>query len=433
MNYVVRAILTICWVGSSVQLAFGQQTKADERIRVARLVEQLGSESFEKRMAADAELAKIGSGAKPVLNDALQNDDLEVRLRAEQLLRRLEETAIWGPTRVSVACQQEAVSNVLAQFASQTGNRVWVGESYGDFSNNKVSLTANDMSFWEALDSICRASGNYVRPHYNPREPGLVLVAGELGRNPLAYAGPVRAQLTSARRVFVEQLDYDELKSDVTHTFEVSLQIMWEDRFRLIAYRAQPELVAAKTDTGEQLPATKASSKNWNIAGNSLRQLSASLRLQPPAVGAKTLRELELEWGLIAVGDMVTLDIRDPQAGGKYHQDDLGVVVESIEKSSGDRVEVNVVIARDLAAPEPQEVLLQENELRLLDENGQMYSPQNRSQTLVAQGARLSVTFQTPSDGSTPHRLQIDYPRIRSQRDLKITFHDVPLPVALPE
>jgi hypothetical protein len=54
--------------------------------RIAKLVEQLGNPSWEKREAAQAKLAEMGAGAKPKLTEALKHKDIEVVYRAERLL-----------------------------------------------------------------------------------------------------------------------------------------------------------------------------------------------------------------------------------------------------------------------------------------------------------------------------------------------------------
>ena len=40
--------------------------------------------------------------------------------------------------------------------------------------------------------------------------------------------------VTHARRVFAEELDYEQLEAEQSHTFQLDLQAMWEDRFRLV-------------------------------------------------------------------------------------------------------------------------------------------------------------------------------------------------------
>src|SRR5437660_1272196 len=55
-----------------------------------RLVEQLGSDEFAKREQATQALEAIGQAALPALRKAARSPDLEVRRRAEALLRKIE-------------------------------------------------------------------------------------------------------------------------------------------------------------------------------------------------------------------------------------------------------------------------------------------------------------------------------------------------------
>jgi hypothetical protein len=243
----------------------------------------------------------------------------------------------------------------------------------------------------------------------------------------------VRARITSARRVFIEELDYDELKSEKTHTFQLNLQMMWEDRFRLVSYRSQPELVEAVTDTGAQLSATQPAGSGWNVASQGTHQLTTELRLHPPTTAARTLRSLRLKWGLIAVGDMATIEISNLSSTQPHRQDDLELIVESVQESPGARYEVTLAANRDLVIPEPQEVLFQENEVQLFDADGRPFRKQGQTNSLTDRGARLRLSFTGESPDSRPSSLRFTYPRIRDRHDLEIAFRNVPLPVARPE
>jgi hypothetical protein len=233
--------------------------------------------------------------------------------------------------------------------------------------------------------------------------------------------------------VFIEQFDYETAQSEITHTFQINLQIMWEDRFRLVAYRSQPELTAAITDTGAALQATQPGSSGWNVAGSGIRQLTASLRLHPPPAAARKLDELKLSWGLIAVGDMTTLDMPNPSDGARVHRDDVEVVVDSVEERPGGRFVYSVLISRDLIVPEPPEVLLHENTLELFDAQGRAFGIQGQTNLLTDRGAQMKITFQAPEPEAKPNLMRMTYPRIRDQRNLEIIFRDVPLPVAQPK
>jgi hypothetical protein len=57
--------------------------------RIARLIEQLASDDWDQREAAQAKLAQLGAGARPKLSEALKHKDLEVVYRAERLLEAL--------------------------------------------------------------------------------------------------------------------------------------------------------------------------------------------------------------------------------------------------------------------------------------------------------------------------------------------------------
>ncbi len=57
--------------------------------KIEKLVKQLGSDKYREREAATEELKKIGRPAVPALTKALKSEDLEVRVRAESILKAL--------------------------------------------------------------------------------------------------------------------------------------------------------------------------------------------------------------------------------------------------------------------------------------------------------------------------------------------------------
>jgi hypothetical protein len=58
--------------------------------RIAKLIEQLGDDSWDGRAAAELELLKIGEPALEQLKEADKHADLEIRNRARRLIRTLE-------------------------------------------------------------------------------------------------------------------------------------------------------------------------------------------------------------------------------------------------------------------------------------------------------------------------------------------------------
>ncbi|MBT3200041.1 MAG: HEAT repeat domain-containing protein [Phycisphaerales bacterium] len=59
------------------------------RLRVAKLIIQLGAENYKDRQTAAAALVAMGKGIVPLLKPALSNDDAEVRQRIEAILEQL--------------------------------------------------------------------------------------------------------------------------------------------------------------------------------------------------------------------------------------------------------------------------------------------------------------------------------------------------------
>jgi hypothetical protein len=427
-----RMPAAVLWAAITVVGPVAAQQPEGE-VRIARLIRELGSNNFEERQRASLALARLGSQTRKQLEAAARSEDPEVRLRAADLIKQIKVRELWSPSIVTYRGEEEPASKVVARLAELTGNRLLVGDQYGTFQDAPITLDYPDGSFWEVLDDLCRQSRNHVRSHYDTRNPGLVVVSGGPGAYPTAYSGPVRARITSARRVFIEELDYDELKSEKTHTFQLNLQMMWEDRFRLVSYRSQPELVEAVTDTGAQLSATQPAGSGWNVASQGTHQLSTELRLHPPATTARSLKTLRLKWGLIAVGDMATIQIHDVNSTKPHLQDDLELIVESVQESPGARYEVTLTAQRDLVIPDPQEVLFQENDVQLIDADGRPFRKQGQTNSQTERGVRLRLSFTGESSDSRPAELRFSYPRIRDRHELEIVFRDVPLPVARPE
>lgn len=428
-RFVAALTLVVTLIGSIDSLL----AQTDESPRVARLVKTLGSDEFAARRAADLELLKLGPESRRQLEDAARSADPEIRLRALNLLERISVVRLWEPGKISLQATDDKVDRLLAMCAEQTGNHVFVGDPYSEFINGPVTVQLQEKPYWQALDELASLTGNHVRPHYDSRMAGVVIATGAAGKYPTAYAGPVRAQITSARRVFIEEFDYEQPSSEVTHTFQLNLQMMWEDRFRLAAYGAQPEVVEAITDTGVAVGGPPATSSGWNIASSSTRQVSANLRLNPPPVSARKLSVLRLKWSLVALGEMAIADIESPAMNSESHHDGLTLKVLAFERQPTGRVELTLVASRNLAVPDPPDILFQENVIELLDSQGKAFRQQSQNHSLTERGVEFRLAFLGENAGATPAKLRFTYPKLRSRRDLEIVFRDVPLPVQHPE
>jgi hypothetical protein len=402
-------------------------------LRIARLVHQLGSESFRDRIEAKDKLVEIGVESRKALETAAASGDAEVRLQAAEILKKFKADDLWLAGHIACPGRGQAASKIVAALAEQTGNHLLVGLPYGNFHEATLDLDYPSGDFWPVLDDICRQTGNHVRTDIDGRQRGLLVVGGKAGRFPTAYTGPLRAQITEEQRVFSERIQFGEENRERSHTFDLDLTVSWEDRLRLVAYRAQPEVVEAVTDAGTKLGSSQPGGGRWNVIGNGERQITASLRLSPPSTSAKTLARLAVKWTLMAVGDPATLVMDDLTNRQPRRQGDVELAIERFERRDSDRVEVGVLITRDGPMPDPQEALYQDYTIELFDTQGRACRVQSQANALAGGGAQIRLVFCGDFDQSPPKALRLTYPQIRDQRDLTLLFRDVPLPVSRPE
>ena len=171
----------------------------------------------------------------------------------------------------------------------------------------------------------------------------------------------------------------------------------------------------------------------WNATSRGLRQVTATLKLNPIPVSATSLEVFTIRWGLVAVGDPATLEMTQLEPGRVHSQDDVAVRIESIEKKSAGKYVVTLIVQRDLAMPDPYEIVFREYETELIDREGQPFRVQNQTPALTERGVQLRVTFHGESAKSEPKVLKLHYPRLRARRHVQLTFRNVPLPVGRPE
>jgi hypothetical protein len=409
--------------------AFGEEPPAP---RIARLIEQLGSERYSERAHATSELARLGTTPRRQLEAAANSPDPEVRLRASELLAQIRAIDLWSPSIVS--CRIDApVARVVAMLAEQTGNHIRLSDISGKFNDVAVSLNYPTGTFWEVLDATCRQSNNRIRCHYDTREPGFLLAAGSPSGAPTAYAGPFRAQITRLARTFSDRLDFTEDGSQRLHSFDIDVQVIWEDRFRLIGFRTNPTVVEATTSTGESLTPVQGIAGNWQACASTTKQIQSRLGVSPPPVAAQQLDRLTLRWSLMAIGEMRQLEVSDLAASHHAHQDGVDMVVDLVDRRDRDRVEVVCVVSRETSMPDPAEITFQEYRLDLHDSQGKSWSHQGSSFLLTDRGVQIRGTFSRDAQQGAPQTLVLHYPALRSRKDIDFVFANVPLPNARPE
>jgi hypothetical protein len=136
--------------------------KADAE-KIAQLVKQLGSDSFDDREKATKELEAIGAAAVPALREAAKNGEAEVKTRAEALIQKVEAKAakekILAPTKVKLTFKETPLADAIAEFNKKSGYTIQLHDPDKKTKDRKVTLDTGEVTFWEAFDKFCEKAG----------------------------------------------------------------------------------------------------------------------------------------------------------------------------------------------------------------------------------------------------------------------------------
>jgi hypothetical protein len=145
-------------------------TQAEIR-HIEQLIGQLGSRDFSERERATTSLIAAGASARTQLAKAVQGPDAEVRRRAGLILTRIDkdiDTArLLKPKRIHLVYSDTRVIDAVADFAKKSGYPLQFEGDRVRLGTRKITLDTGDVTFWEALDQFCRATG-LMEPH-SPR------------------------------------------------------------------------------------------------------------------------------------------------------------------------------------------------------------------------------------------------------------------------
>ena len=128
-----------------------------------KLVEQLGSDSFNVRKKAYEQLEALGAAALPALQKATKSEDTEVRKKATELVAKIEKqeavAKALAPTQVHLVYKNTPVKDAVADLKKKTGYLIVLHDPDNKLKDKKVTLDTGKVTFWEALEKFCDAAG----------------------------------------------------------------------------------------------------------------------------------------------------------------------------------------------------------------------------------------------------------------------------------
>jgi hypothetical protein len=135
----------------------------DDAAQIDKLIEQLGSGSYQEREAATKALDLIGIPALEKLRQATQSDDAEIKRRATDLVKRIEKRAevsrVLTPKRVHLVYKDTPLKEALEDFKKKSGYDLVLQDPENKLADRKVTLDTGETTFWEALDQLCDKAG----------------------------------------------------------------------------------------------------------------------------------------------------------------------------------------------------------------------------------------------------------------------------------
>jgi hypothetical protein len=219
-----------------------------------QLINQLGSDNFEERDAAQKQLVDAGQPALPALKKAVESStDPEIRSRAAAALAELKEHADNDVSLITVNMQDAPTQDVLNAISSQAHSRITSSTAGVGAVGDKRTITvvADKKPLWEVMSDVCGQLNVCALPTYTAGKGELDLMS--LKHNwmhaPHEIVGPFWIGASSVFRTRTIDLIS---ASNVDDQFTVRLLIVSEPKLA-VAQISELTLKEANDDLGNSL------------------------------------------------------------------------------------------------------------------------------------------------------------------------------------
>ena len=147
----------------SVIRDLGDEVSAEEQ-KILDLVAQLASSKFAVREEASVEILKIGRPAVPMVIEAAKSDDIEVRMRSRELLRRLTENDFESQVEAFLAGSgDDAAMPGWASVKGMLGNSAGARELFVEAARTHQKLIASLDEGANSVSPLVEKSAESIR------------------------------------------------------------------------------------------------------------------------------------------------------------------------------------------------------------------------------------------------------------------------------
>jgi hypothetical protein len=406
---------------------------------IDRLIEQLGSPDFKTREAATRALTGRAAEALPVMKQAANHPNAEVRQRLAGLITDLERAALLAPKRVTLKLDNVPLKQA-ADLAKATGYKIELQNAAG--SQPLVSLSAENATFWEVFDRLCGQGGLVLQQHYDASQ-GLVLYSQNAVVPFVDYRGPFR--LSASGFHYNKSLTFATLPRNQfgagqrTEQLTFTFSVVGEPRLPLLAL-GQAKLTAALDDQDQSLVpgpflGRTHESHYGGYYGYRSTVLQAQVQLAGPGGAARAVKLIRGSVPVtllaeqkpeIVIEDVLTVKNK------KFEGKDVALDIEEVKETPGKTVQV-MLTARRGGKETNQYDYTWTNSLHqrveLTDAKGQKFQSNgfnwNTGNPTSVQG---TFVFSDPSGKlGKPAKLTY-YGWVTVQHQVEFEFRDLPLP-----
>jgi hypothetical protein len=439
------------------------------------LVARLGAARYSEREAAAESLLRLGGLALPALRDNRLSADLEIRTRAQSLIRKIEGALLVQPTKVQLDCVDLPLNQVVQALNRQVSFRIALyPENQPRWKLERLTIHhSQPIDFWKAIDQVC----NLADLQYNPimqgyagqREPVFSLTAAAVRAvTPNSDFGPFRVSLLGlhyqrdlsfaggpmlrleqhAGNVRPARRPAQEARrpSPVLNVqFTAQLQVAGEPRLS-VNQTGPARIIEAVDDRGNSLTASANDNPAFNritgyfgVTSGPVMQVQASLN-HPLDAGSKIKKLRGVIPAAVSSRQPDPLVVPLTNAAGKtFGSDDLQITVHSIRPLPNNR---QTTIELTLKAPDDRPpshehshpdgfgnvmpgLNAQQLPFEIVDARGQIltwFQP-----TYDTESARVVLTLPLPLQAAPLKELRY-YTLNRATVSIPFEFTDVPMP-----
>jgi hypothetical protein len=441
------------------------------------LVERLGSGKYAEREAAMNALVHQGRIALAALRKARDAKDPEVRLRAVALVEKIESDLMVRPTMITLDYQDKPLVEVVKGIGDQARIHLVLNpENSPMWQGRRITLKETQpVTFWTAIDKLCKASGLQSNPgvpvpNPNSRGPSLALSpGGGWLPGPNADSGPFRVFLTSVhyhKDVMLGRnngmgliiggvvppqppgpaaLSNPNQAANASEQFYFQLQVVCEPRL-MLSQNGQMKVMEAADENGQSLLPTSGPTNYQRQAGfhgyapnAGMTQLQLQGFLKRPEHPGKVIKTLR---GMVPVAvsarrdDPLVIDLADAK-GKTFKTENVSLTVHEVKTdqgpaNQGPSIELSVRnndqgdLARD-GAPYRMPSLNQ-SQMEILDAKGHVF-PQWYPTTTRLDQDELRVTIRLlPFEGvGAPSKIRY-FDLVSASSEASFEFHDIAMP-----